>query len=76
MKRISQRLWDAVVKVTALRHPSVAQILRKRGFGYEADMIDELMAAFDEANKQTESTDTGQPGAHKRQPRTSGGEKK
>jgi hypothetical protein len=32
-------------------HPSVAQILRRRGFGYEAGRMDELVAAFDEVDK-------------------------
>ena len=48
MRVITDRLWSAVMEVAKLRHPSVGEILRKRGFGYEADRIDELIAAFDE----------------------------
>lgn len=48
MKTITDRLLSAVAEVTKLRHPSVAEILRRRGFKYEADRMDELFAAFEE----------------------------
>ena len=51
MKEVTERLWDAVAGVVKLRHPSIAEILRKRGFGYEAGHVDELVAAFDEMVK-------------------------
>jgi hypothetical protein len=35
----------------------VAEILRKRGFGYEADRVDELVAAFDEMETTTVQPD-------------------
>jgi len=47
MRTITDRLWNAVVEVTKLRYPSIAEILRRRGFNYEADRMDELIAAFD-----------------------------
>jgi hypothetical protein len=57
MKMISDRLWNAVVEVAKLRYPSMAEILRKRGFGYEADRMDELTAAFDEMAQILAQTD-------------------
>jgi hypothetical protein len=29
-----------------MKHPSVADLLRNRGFAYEADRVDELTSAF------------------------------
>ena len=49
MKKIPNRLWDAIAAIAGMKHPSVAQILRKRGFGYEADRMDELTTAFEQA---------------------------
>jgi hypothetical protein len=44
-----------------MQHPSVANILRNRGFGYEADRMDELTAAFEQANqKEKEKRDDRQ----------------
>jgi len=48
VRTVTDRLWNAVVEVAKLRYPSVADILRRRGFNYEADRMDELLAAFDE----------------------------
>lgn len=62
MKTITDRLWNAVGEVAKLQYPSVAEILRKRGFGYEADGIDELIAAFDETERPS-----AQPGEDGRQ---------
>jgi hypothetical protein len=49
MKKIPNRLCDAITAIAGMKHPSVAQILRKRGFGYEADRMDELTTAFEQA---------------------------
>jgi hypothetical protein len=49
MRKIPNRLWDAVNAVADMKHPSVAQILRRRGFGFEADRVNELTAAFEQA---------------------------
>ena len=60
MRPVTARLYNALVEVAKLRHPSVAEILRRRGFEYEADRIDELVAAFDEMKPEgldTESRD-------------------
>ena len=51
MREVTERLLDAVAGVVKLRHPSVGDILRKRGFVYEAAQMDELVAAFDEMTK-------------------------
>jgi hypothetical protein len=55
MKAISDRLWNAVVEIAKMRYPSIAKLLRKRGFGYEAQRMDELVAAFDQMKE-------GEPG--------------
>jgi hypothetical protein len=51
MRQVTERLWEAVAEVVKLRHPSIAEILRKRGFGHEGAQMDELVAAFDEMVK-------------------------
>jgi hypothetical protein len=51
MKTITDRLWNAVVEVTKLRHPSIGEILRRRRFDYEAARVDELIAAFGEMKR-------------------------
>ncbi len=40
-----QRLAPALRTVTSMKSPSIAEILRRRGFGYEADQMDELILA-------------------------------
>ena len=54
MKKIPNRLWDAVTEIAKMQHPSVASILRRRGFGYEAGKLDELTAAYQQATKTEE----------------------
>jgi hypothetical protein len=53
MKMVTDRLWAAMQEVAKLRHPSVAEILKRRGFGYEADRMDELLSAFDETEEES-----------------------
>jgi hypothetical protein len=53
MKSISERLWSAIAAIAAMQHPSVAHILRVRGFAYEADRIDELTTAFEQEKEET-----------------------
>ena len=53
MKTITDRLWNAIAEVAKLRHPSVAKILRAKGYNYEADRLEELVAAFDEMVRET-----------------------
>lgn len=38
-----QRLWEHVMAIAEMRHPSVEQIVRRRGYRYEADRIAELV---------------------------------
>jgi hypothetical protein len=65
MKKIPNRLWDAVAAVSEMQHPSVAQLLRKRGFGFEADRVDELNAAFDQAKSQEQEKKDGNRNARR-----------
>ena len=60
MKTITDRVWNAVVEVAKLRYPSVGEILRRRGFEYEAERMDEMVAAFDEM-KEEGSTEEPRP---------------
>lgn len=39
-------LVAAAAKIASMLHPSIPAILRKRGFGYEADRVQELMDAY------------------------------
>ena len=59
MKHVSQRLWDAIAAVAGLKHPTLAKILRPSGFGYEADRVDDLITAFEEAKRHEEEKPHG-----------------
>ena len=63
MKKIPNRLWDAVTAVAGMKHPSVAHILRRRGFGYEADRVDELTTACEQAQQKEKETKDGKRNA-------------
>jgi hypothetical protein len=54
MKKIPNRLWDAITEIAKMQHPSVAAILRRSGFGYEAGKLDELTAAYQQATEREE----------------------
>jgi hypothetical protein len=49
MKKIPNRLWDAVSEVCRMRRPSVESLLSRNGYGYEAGKIGELCAAHQQA---------------------------
>jgi hypothetical protein len=40
---------EAAAKIASMKHPSIPDLLRKRGFGYEADRVQELMDASERA---------------------------
>jgi hypothetical protein len=63
MRKIPNRLWDAVAEIAGMQHPSLAQILRRRGFGYEADRMDEFTAAFEQAKEQEKEIRLDRPPA-------------
>lgn len=65
MKKIPNRLWDALIAVAEMKHPSVAQILRNRRFGFEADRMDELTAAFEQAKTQEQEKKNGNRNTHR-----------
>jgi hypothetical protein len=46
-----------------MKHPSAAEILRRRGFGYEADRMDELTTAFEQATEQEKEKKDGKRNA-------------
>jgi hypothetical protein len=50
-RKIPNQLWDAIATIAGMKHPSVANLLRKRGFGYEADRMEQLTTAFEEATQ-------------------------
>ena len=65
MRKVPNRLWDAVSAIADMKHPSVAQILRRRGFGFEADRVDELTAAFEQAKTQEQEKQDGHRNARR-----------
>lgn len=46
-----EALLAAAGDVARMRHPSVAALLRSRGFGFEADRVARLVAAVDAIQK-------------------------
>jgi len=65
MKKILNRLWDAIAAIAGMQHPSVARILRKRGFGYKADRMDELTTAFGQAQQKEKEIRDGKRNARR-----------
>ena len=63
MKRIPNRLWDAVTAVAGMKYPSVAKLLRGYGFGVEAGRMDELTAAFEQAQQKEKERKDGKRNA-------------
>ena len=59
MRKVPNRLWDAVCAVVQMEHPSVAGLLRKNGYNYEADRMDELSAAMKDAKEKQEKRNAG-----------------
>ena len=49
-----EALFDAVQTIAGMRAPGIAQILRRRGFAYEADHLDRLVRLADEITKNQE----------------------
>lgn len=45
---MTRKLWDALNELEKMKVPSVSKILRKRGFGVEADVIQEVIDSFDD----------------------------
>jgi hypothetical protein len=45
---ISDRCWKAVATVAQMERPSVASLLRRNGYEYEARQIEELVSAYKE----------------------------
>jgi len=42
-----QALLDACRKIARMKHPSIEHLLRRRGFGFEADRISDLVLAIE-----------------------------
>ena len=49
-----EALFDAVQAIARMRVPGIAQILRRRGFAYEADHLERLVRLADEITKSQE----------------------
>ena len=45
---ISERLLNSIGEVARMEHPSVAGLLRKHGYEYEAGKIDEMLRIYKE----------------------------
>jgi hypothetical protein len=48
-----ERLIQALNTLASMQYPSVADILRKRGFLYEADRVDDLISAWTDYQQTT-----------------------
>ena len=48
MKEISDRLHGLIEAFAKMKYPSPAGILRKHGYRYEAERLDEILACFEE----------------------------
>jgi hypothetical protein len=44
---MSNELKEALKKLAAMKEPSLEKILRKRGFGYEADVVKVVIDTFE-----------------------------
>ena len=42
-----QALLDACRKIARMKHPSIEHLLRRRGFGFEADRIADVVLAIE-----------------------------
>jgi hypothetical protein len=49
--QMGNRLERALDKLARMSHPSVAGLLSKYSFDYEAEVVDEVVAAFEEWQK-------------------------
>ena len=54
MRKIPNRLWDALSAIAQMQNPPIAGLLRKLGYSYEADRMDELTDAIKQANDREE----------------------
>ena len=44
---MTYELYELLIKLANMRHPSVAGLLKKYGFGYEANIVEDLVQQFD-----------------------------
>jgi hypothetical protein len=51
MVEMNDELIAALEKLARMREPSVEKILRKRGFGVEADVVKSVVDAFEKERK-------------------------
>jgi hypothetical protein len=52
---ISERLLNAIGEVARMEHPSVAGLLRKYGYGYEAGKVEEMLSIYKDIPAQSET---------------------
>ena len=52
-------------QIAAMKHPSFAEILRRGAYGYEADRMDELTNAFDQAQQKEKEKKDGKRNTHR-----------
>lgn len=48
---MTKRLYLALCELAGMTYPSVPKLLRGRGFGFEADRVQEVMDAFEVARQ-------------------------
>ena len=48
---MTQRLTEALEKLAAMKHPSVAGVLRRNRYNVEADAVAEVIAAYEQVSQ-------------------------
>jgi hypothetical protein len=49
--QMTEPLRGAIEKLASMRHPSLATILRRNRYEYEAQVVEQLVAAYEEAKR-------------------------
>lgn len=58
MRQISDRLYGLIEEFSKMKYPSPAGILRHRGYRYEAERLEEILACFEEEREKGDSHGT------------------
>ena len=59
---MTRELWSALQKLKKMKSPSVASILKGRGYGYEASVVQEIVAAVERFESEVGEPSFVEPG--------------
>lgn len=51
---MTKELYELLTKLAGMKHPSVAGILKKYGFKYEANIVEDLVQEFEKKRPSSE----------------------